>query len=55
MRKIADLKSGMLSLSLFLVFLAVNLLHKEGGANSFIHLKAIKVSLTSSYLATGTL
>ena len=56
---VADLKKGILSLSLFLVFLectwllVVNSLHKEGGANPFIHLKAIKVYLTSSCLATG--
>ena len=56
---VADLKDGIWSLSLFLVFLVCtwllveNLLHKDGGANPFIHLKAIKMSLTSSCLATG--
>ena len=51
---VADLKDGIWSLSLFLVFLVCtwllveNLLHKDGGANPFIHLKAIKMSLTSS-------
>jgi len=45
--------------NLFLVFLVgtwllvENLLHKDGGANPFIHLKAIEMALTSSYLATG--
>ena len=55
-----DLKNGILNLSLFLVFLVctwllvVNLLHKDGGANPVIHLKAIRVSLTSNCLATGS-
>ena len=64
MRKIADqpvaeLKDGIWSLSLFPVFLVCtwllveNLLYKDGGANPFIHLTAIKMSLTPSCLATG--
>ena len=56
---VADLIDGIWSLYLFLVFLVCtwllvdNLLHKDGGANPFIHLKAIKMSLTSSCLATS--
>ena len=51
---VADLKNGILSLSLFLAgiscmhlahFLSWTFsLHKDGGANLFIHLKAIKVT-----------
>ena len=51
---VADLKNGILSLSLFLAgiscmhlaqFLSWTFsLHKDGGANPFIHLKAIKVT-----------
>ena len=54
---VADLKDGIWSLSLFLVFLVCtcplveNLLHKDGGANPFTDLKAIKMFLTSSCLA----
>ena len=58
-RPVADLKIGILSLLSVLVFLVwtwllvVNLLHTEGGTNSFIHLNVIRVSLSSSCLATG--
>ena len=61
MRKIADLflirwymKFIFIpSISSMHLLLVENLLRKDGGANPFIHLKAIKMSLTSSCLATG--